>query len=259
MVMQVRHLQGLTDWNDPYLLIVFFSTMTIYSVYRLIGFTDFEKGLHNRRIDTILKFKSHILLYVLVSGLGVLLTLPYLSWQLFWILIPPVVLAGLYIMPLFHSTRRVRELPFIKVFIVGVVWAWVCVYIPLLDMEVAITRTEILLLVEKLLFIIAITIPFDIRDQTIDQNQKIKTIPGFWGTRISKEISTSLIAIALLCVLMNWQWGLYSRTDFFALLISYLATVILIYKISENSNEYWYSGALDGTILLQLILMLAMS
>jgi 4-hydroxybenzoate polyprenyltransferase len=256
---QVYLLDHHFNWYAPYPFFVFFATLFIYSIHRIIGFTKLERTHPNRRISVIIKFQVHILIYSAVAFIGMLITCTQLSFVVVELLIFPGLLALLYVSPVFKNQKRIRDLPYLKLFLIGLVWTWVCVVIPLNDVNIHLSGQHWFIIIEKCLFIIAITLPFDIRDLKIDQVHEIKTIPVLLGPRNSKMISMILLLLAWIFLSGNYLFQNLNFGIWLALSISYLLSMIIVGVINERSHDYYFSGILDGSILLQFLLILPLS
>jgi 4-hydroxybenzoate polyprenyltransferase len=259
LVYQVYWIEDSPGWYNPLAWLVFFATVFVYSAHRLVGFTRLERGYGNRRISVILQFKSHIAGYTLVALAGLFFSCTLVLTSSLLLMMIPGIITLLYIVPVFRHRRRFRDLPYIKVFIVGMVWSWTCIYIPLQELHSNLEVSHYLLIVEKFLFITAITIPFDIRDRELDTLQHIKTIPVVLGIGRSKLICMTLVSLAIIVAGINWHRQYFDGGQFVSLLLAYLSAIMIIYIIHEKSHDYYYSGMLDGTIVLQCVLMLLFS
>jgi 4-hydroxybenzoate polyprenyltransferase len=94
-------------------------------------------------------------------------------------------------------------------------------------------------------YIVAVTIPFDIRDLKYDDAKK-KTIPQVVGVKKAKWISFILILLYTILIVFLQSNLLYNPL-FFA---SIFVTIILISGIKESRNEFYFSGLIEGSILL---------
>ena len=255
MVWQVQWIMGSFDPNSRLAWFMFFSTLFVYAMHRIVGFTIIEKKLENRRIQVIRKFQLHIIIYAIISALAGL----YLAWQLRWetllSLLIPTTVAVLYIVPIFGGGRRLRDLPFIKLFAIGIVWVCALVVTPLIDLEVALVLDHYLLLVEKLLFIIGITIPFDIRDIEVDRLYKIDTLPLHLGVKKSIRIALILLLLAMIIVGVLLYRGFLDPEVGTGLILSYIITLAGVAKANIKRHDYYFAGMLDGTIILQFALV----
>ncbi|MBK8504535.1 MAG: UbiA family prenyltransferase [Saprospiraceae bacterium] len=244
------------SWYTPYPFFIFFATLFLYSAHRIIGFTKLGRTHPNRRMSVIIEFQLHIIIYAVISFTAMLAICCQLSFKVIENLLFPGLLALLYVLPIFNNQKRIRDLPYVKLFIIGLVWTWVCVVIPLKDENINLSGQHWLIIIEKCLFIIAITIPFDIRDLRIDQLHEIKTIPTILGPKKSIILSITLLLLAWMgmsfnYLLLNLNYGVW-----LALSISYLFSMVVVGVSKEGSHDYYFSGLLDGSILLQFLLIL---
>ncbi len=109
--------------------------------------------------------------------------------------------------------------------------------------------------IERALFIFAITLPFDIRDLSVDQSASLKTIPAVIGIKRTKIIAAiSIFLMISLCSLL-FKMDFYNRSYLTALFISAIISYILIYFSKKGKHDYYYTGLLDGMMLLQFLLI----
>ena len=104
------------------------------------------------------------------------------------------------------------------------------------------------------MFILAITIPFDIRDLQIDKQQGVKTLPYALG--IGKVRIVSLVALGLATILTFYLWYQHqlSTPILLAYLITYGFTSYLISLAGEDNSDYYFSGWLDATMVILFVL-----
>ena len=152
--------------------------------------------------------------------------------------------------------RRLRDLPGIKIFLVAGSFAWVSVILPAVASGVVGQWFVWIMAAERALFIFALTLPFDIRDLHIDAPAAVKTLPqvlGMWGA--------VRLGYALLCLAGVLAFGLfwvdfYAATTLAALLISYAITAYFIGLSPRRQHDYFFTGLLDGLMLLQATLVM---
>lgn len=112
------------------------------------------------------------------------------------------------------------------------------------------------LTIERLLFVLSITIPFDIRDMTQDTREGIFTIPhkiGIKGTRIMSILISVLFAIL---ISVRWILNELETSMFIALIGSFVFTIVVISKIGEKSPYRYYGIYLEGMSLVQSLLVI---
>ena len=144
-----------------------------------------------------------------------------------------------------------RDLPGVKIFMVAISWSFLCGLMPIWisgfsDME---PIQIIFVCLEKLFFIIAITIPFDIRDLKYDHVSN-NTIPQVFGVTRSIYIANGLLLVAALCGVFS---GVFSAEVLAGLMLSYATTMIVLLYVDEEKPELYYSGLIDATIVFQLL------
>jgi 4-hydroxybenzoate polyprenyltransferase len=105
-------------------------------------------------------------------------------------------------------------------------------------------------------FIAAIAVSFDIRDIFQDKNNEIKTIPVIFGEKKSLMIC-QLLLVSYLLLLFSFTKKMDG--DFLALSLTIFLSGWLIFKSKWKKNEYYYFLFLDGTMILQLIMLLIFS
>ncbi len=246
---------GVFDLYSTLAWFMFFSTLFVYAMHRIVGFTIIEKKLENRRIQVIRKFQLHIILYAAISALAGSYLALQLKWGTVLYLLIPTAIAALYIIPIFGRGRRLRDLPFVKLFAIGIVWVCALVITPLIDLGVHLSLEHYLLILEKLLFILGITIPFDIRDLEVDSLYKIKTLPLHLGAKKSIRIALLLLLFAMMIVGYLQYTRFLSLPVGSALIISYILTLSAVARANTQRHDYYFAGILDGTIILQFALI----
>ncbi len=145
----------------------------------------------------------------------------------------------------------IRHLPFVKLFLIATVWALSCVLLPVLQTGLQLNIADLSLLIAKrLLFIMALTIPFDIRDLYQDKSLNLKTIPVAYGERKALIFCQLLLALYLL---MLFGFEKNFTLNVLALGLTILISGWLIFKANFKKNEYYYFFGLDGLLILQYL------
>lgn len=179
-----------------------------------------------------------------------------------------VLLAGLgvlsvgYTLPIFSKNGQrfgLRNVPGIKSILIALVWTMSCVMLPIFEAErthhLVISNINIFLLITKrFLFIVALTIPFDIRDLFDDARNGMKTIPVILGEKGAYLFCQVLLAVHLI-LLFLFKNGF--DLDFLALGSTTFLMGWLIFKSKWEKNEYYYFFYMDGVLILQYVLLMA--
>jgi len=243
-------------------LSIFSATVFIYNYHRLFRKKIIYAKVRSERHEWILQHKRMLraLAYIsLIAAIGFFV--PYLNVTLFLRVSPFLALALFYVIPLWKSGGkwlRVRDIPFIKIFLVAAVWSFVTVFLPFLvdDPEWLPNLGSWHTIVQRFIYIFAITIPFDIRDLEHDKASGLTTFAGKFGVSNAKKISEVLLIIVALICFSAAHFGFYTYGSAIGMILSCLVTGLFISKIDENSSEWMYAGLLDGTMFDQFIWVL---
>ncbi len=190
----------------------------------------------------------------------------YFFSELIYLIGIPALISLAYALPFIPFKKRwlrLRDLPFIKIFLIAFVWAWVTVTIPerLALKTIQIAIPEVLFSEHtswfwaSFSFLLALTIPFDIRDIRID-GADLKVLPVLLGVRGAKWLSACLL---LLCPAI-WFFYLVKSSlireypEHFAMLIGLslwaLIAVVVVSFASPKRHEYYFSFWVDGLLIL---------
>lgn len=231
------------NWNVIHL--VFLATFSVYNFQRLIKHYYQNKN-HSKRHLWIYNNSIILTILVIISSLtSLFLFFESFSIPSFIILIPFIAVSILYATPIFSKNRALRDYPFIKIFLIAITWAASSVLLPAIELDLFFNSKLITLFIINFLFIIAITIPFDIRDLKVD-DLDTKTIPQVFG--INGSILLSLALIIACCVLAHSYFHRSGQN--IHLEVSLVCTFIILFFYKKEMPELYYSGILDGTILL---------
>ena len=244
--------------------LLFCSTLALYNFSILLSKPAKPEKSPFRRVRWIF---SHYRLTISLTIISVLSIIPlsfFLNTASKILLISLAFISIAYNLPIFsiHDKRfGLRNIPGVKLFLIAMVWSLSCVLLPILELEssivAAVTVNDTILLVAKrFLFIAAITVPFDIRDLFQDRTHELKTIPALLG-----EKKALLICQALLAAYLFLLFLFTNRFDsnFFGLTLTILLSGWLIFRSKWEKNEYYYFLCLDGTMILQFIMLLIFS
>lgn len=237
-----------------YILLIGVSTAALYSGHRVIGLHKVDHVTSNERYTVIRQYKAHIWLY---CALWILLSfwifIPMASFEFILWLIPGGSIAVSYVLPLFSKGRRLRDVGWIKIIMIGWSWAWLTALIPALCFGHEPLLYSIFLGIGRMLFIIAITIPFEIRDITIDGSVGLTTVPVYFG--MDKTIRGGIILCTLLVAFVSASALHYHDLAYF-IAMSFVAmiTIWLLKKSQQVNDDYFFSGLTDGTMVIALLL-----
>jgi 4-hydroxybenzoate polyprenyltransferase len=233
------------------------STFILYNFSLILSKPENFKTSPYRRVRW---FFAHYKLLIF-SSLCVSLAIPFLITKLsinsLSLLAITGVLALSYNSPVLKFGNHrfgLRKLPGAKIFIISFVWAFSCVWLPIMELNsqnFGVSKTDTFLLVSKrFLFIMAITLPFDIRDLYQDRLFHLKTIPVLIGKKNALRLCHALLAIYVLFI---YFFSDSINSGVVALTLTTILTGVLVYSTKNEKKEYYYFLLLDGTLLLQFV------
>ncbi len=264
--------QGLVTYHllnaEPNLYIlafVFCATLIIYNLSMLLAKPQHPEKSPYKRVRWIFSHHRLTISTTLIATLCIIpLGLFYLSFAAKLLMSFIGLISVAYSLPFLSINGKkigLRNLPGIKLFLISLVWAVSCVLLPIVEMEAShqinVSLSEMVLLVAKrFLFICAITIPFDIRDLFQDKRYELKTLPVILGEKKAWIFCQALLVLYFLLLLF------FTKTfnlDVVALTVTVVLTGWLIFKSNLKRNEYYYFLFLDGTMVLQYLMLMLFS
>jgi 4-hydroxybenzoate polyprenyltransferase len=247
------------DLNKVYLLFVFFSTLFLYNLQRIVLSPVYIKAPGSERHAWIVHHRKTLLLLSAISALGALVCMPFLETQLLFTMILPGIISVLYFLP----GIGLRKIPALKALAVALVWAFTGVLVPLLLTGTnPISRNILYMFTERTLFLLSICIVFNIRDIEHDRLSRVRTISSLYGARTGVLAGLSAIIASAFFSFLLYRLNSYSKSDLFAILTSLLLTSLLICNVrsattGKKNSEFFYLIGMDGMILVQLFLLCA--
>jgi len=154
------------------------------------------------------------------------------------VLFPFLLMTLFYVIPLFKIRNlevSFRNLPGLKIFSIGFAWAGVSVLFPLYEAEIEFTTRIYLEFIMRILILIVILIPFDIRDVKSD-SEKLKTLPQVLGVYASKWLGYILLFLFVILILLGQKQ--LNNEVFINVGISILAGLFLGFSSPEKSRFY---------------------
>lgn len=241
------------------LALIFFSTFFTYNfqrIYRLQS-VDLLGKLIGIRLGWMIRNRKKLVVAAFFSILLSTYFLTQLSVNVFVFIIPLALFSVLYVLPVLPNKKAIRDLPFAKIFVISLVWSVVMVAIPVVNhfgFQGLLENSFLLLILEQFVFILAITLPFDVRDLRYDLESNIKTIPSYIGIKNTITLSHGLL---ILFLSLKWIQFFYLNqidlSQFIATAITTSLTFIIIAFTSRKRGELFFSGFVDGTMILMYL------
>jgi len=188
-----------------------------------------------------------------ITILPISIFLFYLNIEQLFFLIHLTIIAVLYGFGTkfyFLQLPPLRNINYLKIFLIVYVWVATTVWLPFIGSDIDVTS----LWIESFhrgLFYLALTLPFDIRDEKTDKKQQLKTLANQLGI-----FNTKILSILFLLLSLTIAFFYYSLPIFYAVAGSHLICCFLIVMVKKTRPMLYYTGLMDGTIIIQLCLLL---
>lgn len=241
----------------PYIFIIFFATLLEYNIYRVMLFVANRKGLNHERHVWVKRHPAMFWSLTGVSLAGFLAAIFFAKKEVLLTLAPIALVTILYSLPVSGNKRNIfklRQIPLLKTFLIAFAWSAATIFLPVIQSGNVYDGTHIgLMFLERCLFVFAITIPFDIRDMKADRLAGLKTIPVLLGENKSLAWANASLALFFALCLMHYSQGMAFLLP--ALAVSTLSTFVFLNHKKLKDLPFYHYGILDGSILLQGLLV----
>ena len=234
-------------------LFVAFSIIVSYNFIRLY---EIKYDRLNWLKEWFVKHMLQLFILSFIAILGLIYSMFFTNFdkRSIYVLIPFGFMTFFYVIPLFKIGNievSFRNFPAIKILSIAISWAGISVFFPLFEVGYSFTNTVYLEFFQRILFVMAITLPFDIRDVRTD-SKALKTIPQLVGLKKSKFVGIGLLIF-------------FTGIDFFKLAtsqseiivtfsIAIISALFLLYS-SENNSRYYSSFWVESIPIIWFILI----
>lgn len=180
--------------------LVFFGSIVFYNIAKdSIGVHSVFRG--SKRYYRSVRFLS------MASLLVALFFFFQLSAVLRWRIVLVAALAGLYLIPLPGKRPSMRYWAWLKVTWVGFAWSAVTVFLPVSASTFDEQGEWILLALQRVLMVVSMMIPFEIRDAATDP-EGMQTIPQRFGLRTTRWVGYTLLLLFFVLIFLRERFSL---------------------------------------------------
>lgn len=226
------NIQGSFVSYSPYF--VFFSTVLAYHFIRVFENCECTS-------EAILPYLRKQPKDVLIVGVLALLGTLYFGFLIgihkLWIILPAIFITFWYAIPLFnYKGKRIslRNYPTVKMLSIAFVWAMVTVLFPLQE---SVSSSQVWLeFIQRFFLILALVIPFDIRDLKQDVTH-LQTLPQKIGIFKSKLVGIQYVAMFF--VLGFFKLPLTNKSTLIPELLIAILSLFFLIKSRENQSKYY--------------------
>jgi len=262
----------------PSLNLILFIYAAIVFYYTLAYLNEQAQGLYNERTQWYANAKTYLLIrqfilaaflvYLAVAPLGLMRQLIELEIQDRIFILITLLITALYYIPsqYFLKSFQIRSVGFIKSISIAWVWTLVCCWLPLVIENHSLplfhlsNPTHYIYLLQQFIFILMLTILFDIKDINRDVDEFVKTVVVKYGAR------TTIFRI-IIPLLITYIWlGLYvffrAHQHFLFIIFPFFiafALIKVIYMIPKRKKIHENVILIDGLIIIKTILGISLA
>jgi len=233
------------------LAFIFSSTLFAYNLARCFSFLScFD--CFDGTFDWYIEYKTPLLTTVFLSAVVSIILAFQLEIKSWLFLSHLALIVLLYSWPI--KGRCLRMVPCLKIALIAYCWASVSVGLVLVNAGLDLfSDTEYFyLFLDRFLFIVAITLAFDLRDVGCDREDGLVTLPLLLGERLAKGLSLlSLFGVACLAAAYLPSSGQL----IFDVGVLILAAILVLYA-TPSRHHYYYLGLIDGLIFFRALTLL---
>lgn len=201
-------------------------------------FVKHKKSLHT------LSFLSALLMLILYFS-------PNFNSNAIWVLLPFAFMTFFYVIPIFKIGKlefSFRNFPGLKIFSISFAWAGITVFFPLKEVMFSINTIIFIEFIQRFFILMAITLPFDIRDVDFD-SKSLKTLPQVLGIKLTKIMgSVFLILFVLLSV--------FVRNNLFISVGIAIITGFFLWFSSPKKSRYYTAFWVEAIPIFWILLII---
>jgi hypothetical protein len=243
---------GIADGLTP-----LFVAFSILISYNFIRFYEIKNNRLSWFKDWFFMNLKEILLLLILSILGLvtILFLADFNPTSLLILFPFAFMTFFYAIPLFKIGKlevSFRNFPMVKIFSIVIAWAGISVFFPLYELNLQFTSAVYLEFFQRILFLLAITIPFDIRDMNAD-SKSLKTLPQIMGITSSKVLGILLLFGFVLLEIFKEN---FTYVGFLIVLIVSILAGLFLWFSSPTRSRFYTSFWVESLPIIWLGLLL---
>jgi len=242
---------------NPYLVVVFLATFLVYNLTRLVVLQFYKMPLEHPSDQWVNRYPVLFYLAYSIAFLGLLLIAFFIPIPIIVYLVPLLLIVVLYTMPFLKIKNfNLRQIPFLKIALIMLVWASATALFPLLQLNLKLPWWVVgLVFCERLALIGTLALLFDIRDMQTDAVQGLKTIPLHLGESKAIKLSNAFAFLFFICSFL-----LYSQLKLWYLIpmagVTFLMLLVVINYQPLKKNNSYYDLYLDGILLMHGLLIL---
>ncbi len=224
---------------------IFFGTITGYNFVKFAGVAK----LHHRSLTRNLKIIQIFSFFCFLAMCFYAFSLPINTLLL---ATPFTFLTILYAVPFLSGfEKNLRNIGYLKIIIVALVWAAFSVIIPVFEATKSFSYEAILLFIQRFFLVIVLILPFEIRDLQFDAIS-LQTIPRKIGIPKTKRLGLILMLFSLL---ISYALSVNFETKN-AFMIFFFLVIVLLMRAKVNQLKYYSTFWVEALPIIWWLLLL---
>lgn len=241
------------DFAPLLLVFVFSATLFSYNFDRYTERLAFSASYQTRH-QWLFEHRRELAIFTILPGLAWLIMCYWLPMPVTnWLIHLGIISVG-YSVPLWKKKNgerfALRKIGMTKAVFVAYVWAAVGVGLPVIWAGYAFDSQFYVEFIARFCFILALCIPFDLRDEPIDRGHGMLTLPVILGRGNAMKLAYLLLVIQFILLAFNLPvlgLGLLG--------VSLLYAAYAMYHAVKNGHDMAFSAGIDGAIVVQALLI----
>ena len=230
--------------------LVFFATLALYNLSMVLSNPGKKPSSLLKRVQWMSKHQHLCSSFTLIGGLSTLCLSFFLSATAQAVLASLALISIAYSLPLvpFRGERvSLRNIPGLKLILIALVWALSTTLLPIINSTTTLSvATMWMLLTQRILFFMAIAIPFDVRDIYQDSIYSLKTIAVALGKQKSQYVAHLSLALSS----ATWWYLSDYSTKYVLPIIVVWGVAAWCIQTADKQKELFYFIVLDGLLFL---------
>ncbi|WP_299890179.1 hypothetical protein [uncultured Lacinutrix sp.] len=241
-------------YDESMLYFNFYATITGYNFVKYFGIAKF----HHRSLTTWLKV-------IQVFSFACFVLMCYYAWFLDKNTLICIFVFGiitfLYAIPFLpkkmylDNQQNLRDISGLKVYVVGLVWSGVTVFLPLINKGYVFDADVYITGFQRFIFVIVLVLPFEIRDLQFD-SLRLSTIPQKIGIKRTKIIGVLLL---LVFFFLEYFKNELTSKNIIIHLFTFLITALFLIFANKKRNRSYSSFWVESIPIFILVLIIMIS
>lgn len=217
---------------DPNIWVLAFAYLGTVLGYNFVKYA----GVGNKHHLSITKNIKGLRLFTILAFVGLIYIVFHLPEIVIYYGVGFGILTLFYAVPAFKG-KNIRMLKGWKIFVIAAAWTGVSVMLPLVHSVDFLQPSVIIEMMSRFAFVIALTIPFEIRDLKFDGDE-LGTLPQVLGIRESRLLGSGLLLVFISLQFLN---PVISEMNLSYTALIAVITLWALWKAKENQHPFYAS------------------